>query len=59
MENSSGRRGWMGSRGRDKKAYIAALWQAKIYPPQQAAAAADRGLRPPQSMRQCSNSKSK
>ena len=31
--------------GRDKRAYIAALRQAKICPPQQAAAAADRGLR--------------
>ena len=39
------------SRGRDKGAYIAALRQAKIYPPWQAAAAADRGLRLLQCMR--------
>ena len=32
------------SRGRDKKAYIAALRQAKFYPTRQAAAAADRAL---------------
>ena len=31
--------------GRDKRAYIAALRQAKFYPPWQAAAAADRALR--------------
>ena len=30
--------------GRDKRAYIAALRQAKIYPPRQAAAATDRAL---------------
>ena len=30
--------------GRDKRAYIVALRQAKIYQPQQGAAAADRGL---------------
>ena len=30
--------------GRDKRAYIAVLRQAKIYPPRQAEAAADRGV---------------
>ena len=35
-------------RGRDKRAYIAAQRQAKFYPPQQAAAAADRALQLPQ-----------
>ena len=32
-------------RGRDKRAYIAVLRQAKFYPPRRAAAAADRALR--------------
>ena len=31
--------------GRDKRAYIAALRQAKFYPPRRAAAAADNALR--------------
>ena len=35
------------TRGRDKRANVAALRQAKIYPPQQAAAAGDHGLRQP------------
>ena len=39
------------SRGRDKRAYIAALRQAKFYPPRGVAAAADRALRQPQCMR--------
>ena len=38
-------------RGRDESTYIAALRQAKIYPPRQAAAAADSALWLPQSTR--------
>ena len=41
----------MKTKGRDKRAYIAALRQAKIYPPRQAAAAADHGLWKPQCTR--------
>ena len=39
--------------GRYKRAYIAALQQAKIYPPRQAAAAVDRALRLLQCMSRC------